>query len=330
MVETMYLNFWLAVDGTQTGVKMSWKDHKQQLGALAVLQRLLHDCAIHIGQDPSQAENLQELEGQLHVLREMERSIAVKSNTARRPPIHPLMQASADAASSAGAQGSKSESDEVQPARSHRFSGSNSHFVSELHAALEEVKKAELVDMDEEEAGSKSESDEVQPARSHRFSGSNSHFVSERHAALEEVKKAGLADMDEEEALVAPADTSELLECSDGRDDFRDEPGADFNALAQLIQQTRSSDRMVHRRVGHLLSPRTLPPRLYSIEEGDEDEGNSPRHAARATSTTGGSQIPGSRLKPPQGPPPPKEVQSSGGTPSALDNLPLIFARKKA
>jgi len=258
MVETMYLNFWLAVDGTQTGVKMSWKDHKQQLGALAVLQRLLHDCAIHIGQDPSQAENLQELEGQLHVLREMERSIAVKSNTARRPPIHPLMQASADAASSAGAQGSKSESDEVQPARSHRFSGSNSHFVSELHAALEEV------------------------------------------------KKAGLADMDEEEALVAPADTSELLECSDGRDDFRDEPGADFNALAQLIQQTRSSDRMVHRRVGHLLSPRTLPPRLYSIEEGDEDEGNSPRHAARATSTTGGSQIPGSRLKPPQGPPPAK------------------------
>lgn len=300
MNETMYVNLWLAFDGKQTGVKLSWKDHKQQLEALGILQGLLHACAINLGQDPSQAENLRELEQHLHELESLKHSTAAKSNTARHPsahpPIHPPMPASlAGAASSAGAQGSESESDEVQPARSHRFSGSDCHFVSELHSALEEAKNAGLVDTDEEEAGSESESDEVQPARSHRFSGSDSHFVRELHSDLEEAKEAGLVDMDEEEALVAPADALELLECSEARDDSRDEPGIDFSALAQLIQ--------VHGRVACPSNSRSLPP-LYTIPETDEDKGKNPECAAKATSTTLGRLIPGPRQQPPQGPPP--------------------------
>eukprot|EP00441_Pelagodinium_beii_P044349 CAMPEP_0197631760 /NCGR_PEP_ID=MMETSP1338-20131121/8824_1 /TAXON_ID=43686 ORGANISM="Pelagodinium beii, Strain RCC1491" /NCGR_SAMPLE_ID=MMETSP1338 /ASSEMBLY_ACC=CAM_ASM_000754 /LENGTH=216 /DNA_ID=CAMNT_0043203291 /DNA_START=213 /DNA_END=863 /DNA_ORIENTATION=- len=157
-------------------------------------------------------------------------------------------------------------------------------------------------------------SDEVQTARSHSFSArSNSHFVSELQSALQAAKEVWLVDMDDEEDLAAHAgceslltETDEALELLEGSRlgyASSDESRADLNALAQLSQQAGSSDKIVHRRsCGSLPAPSSLPACLYSIDEGDEGdehEGESPRSAAKP-STSKAFCSP----RPPQGPSP--------------------------
>jgi len=247
----MYVNFWVAYDGTQHGFNLSWKDHKEQLGVVHILQKLFGACAMNTGQDPSQGKILRELERQLHELESLEQAIVATSTIDEQPSRSSFLTGAADSSmSSAAAQGkhpgSESDEDEVQPApaRSHGFSaGSTSHFVSELHSALQEARETGPLDIDmDEEAprssfltgaayssmssaatqgkhpGSESDEDEVQPApaRSHGCSaGSDSHsnFASELRSALHEAREIGPLDidMDEEETLIAHAGCESAL-----------------------------------------------------------------------------------------------------------------------